>query len=320
MAEALGLDYVCVRDMPDEAVPHDPWTLLTAIGMATSRISLFTIVCDLAQRPPEVVAKAAASLDLLTRGRVEIGLHINAVAHAPAAGTRQAFGDDDRYSALEEAIRVMHLLWSSDESTPFNGKFFSLNESHPGCVPAHRIGIWLGGDSRQSGMLAGVLADGWLPDGFPALQPGDLARGSRHVDEGATSAGRDASEIQRVWTIAGTIGKDESAALFRGNARQWAEALAELAVDAGIDTFLLVGGEDPEDQLQAFALEVVPQIRGLVGEGEVPIPYGLIRAQQGAEASGVTPAEEETDDVDWVDQTSMESFPASDPPGSTSFT
>ena len=74
LAEELGLDHVGVKDHRYQSRFHDTWTLLTAIAMRTSRISLFPDVTSLPLRPPAVLAKAAVSLDILSGGRVELGL------------------------------------------------------------------------------------------------------------------------------------------------------------------------------------------------------------------------------------------------------
>ncbi len=72
--ERLGLDYVAVQDHPYQRRFVDTWTLLSMIAASTERIGLFPDVASLPLRPPAVLAKAAASLDVLSGGRVELGL------------------------------------------------------------------------------------------------------------------------------------------------------------------------------------------------------------------------------------------------------
>jgi alkanesulfonate monooxygenase SsuD/methylene tetrahydromethanopterin reductase-like flavin-dependent oxidoreductase (luciferase family) len=320
LAETLGLDYVGVQEHLYSADYHDTWTLLTAIGTATSRISLFTTVADLHLRSPSMLAKAAASLDLLTGGRLEVALDVGILWKQLVALGGEKGTDETALAALEEAMQVMHLMWIGDRSLHFKGAFYELAELEPGLAPARPVNIWLGVNEPQALALTGRLANGWIADCYPRLQPGDLAGLSKQLDDAATLAGRQHSEIQRVWNIKGTIGSQESTTYFEGSPRQWAEALAQLAVNVGIDTFLLMEGEDAEEQLERFALEVVPLTREVVEQAPgASITTGLSRAIQGAKASGPTRAEEETDNVDWVDATSMESFPASDPPASASF-
>ena len=73
-AEELGFDLIGVQDHPYQRRFYDTWTLLTAIAMRTKHVTVFTDVANLPLRPPAMLAKAAASLDLLSGGRVELGL------------------------------------------------------------------------------------------------------------------------------------------------------------------------------------------------------------------------------------------------------
>src|SRR6266850_3213026 len=73
-ADDLGFELIGVQDHPYQRRFHDTWTLLTAIAMRTKRASVFPDVANLPLRPPAVLAKAAASLDILSGGRLELGL------------------------------------------------------------------------------------------------------------------------------------------------------------------------------------------------------------------------------------------------------
>jgi hypothetical protein len=314
LAEELGLDYVGIHDLPDNALDHDMWTLFTAIGVATSRISLFTNVADLQSRPPTMLAKAVASLDSLTGSRrVEVGLRAGALTNPIVDRGGEKSSDKEALDALEEAIQAMRLMWAGERSTSL-----TANEQS-GSTSVQSIGIWLAAIEPHTLELAARLADGWIFASHLVIQPDALMMLSKQIDEAAASTGREASDIQRILNISGTIGNEDSDVPFQGSAKQWAESLARLALDVGIDTFLLLGGEDAEEQLEKFGKEVVPYTREIMAHAP-GVTTGLSRAYQGAAASGATPAEEETDDVDWVDETSMESFPASDPPASSSFT
>src|SRR5438132_14179503 len=74
LADELGYEVVGVQDHPYQRRFFDTWTLLTAIAMRTERITVFPDVANLPLRPPAVLAKAAASPDLLSGGRLELGL------------------------------------------------------------------------------------------------------------------------------------------------------------------------------------------------------------------------------------------------------
>lgn len=72
--ERRGLDYIGIQDHPYQRRFLDTWTLLSAIAATTTRVGLFPDVACLPLRPPAVLAKAAASLDVLSGGRFELGL------------------------------------------------------------------------------------------------------------------------------------------------------------------------------------------------------------------------------------------------------
>jgi hypothetical protein len=316
LAEGLGLDYVGIQDLPDD----DMWTLFTAVGVATSRISLFTNVADLQSRPPATIAKTIASLDSLTGSRrVEVGLQASTRGDTTTNRRDDNPRDQEALTALEEAIQAMRRMWESKDTAGSDSTSNQQSDLQSTPAPVRSTGIWLAAIEPHTLELAARLADGWILPFDLGIQPDKLAMLSKQIDEAARSAGRETSQIQKILNLSGAISNEDSPTPFQGSARQWAESLAKLALEVGIDTFLFTEGEDAEEQLEKFGNEVVPYVRDIMAHAP-GVTTGLARAYQGAVASGATPAEEETDDVDWIDETSMESFPASDPPASSSFT
>jgi alkanesulfonate monooxygenase SsuD/methylene tetrahydromethanopterin reductase-like flavin-dependent oxidoreductase (luciferase family) len=139
LAETLGLDYVGIQEHEDDADRHDIWTLLTAMGTATSRIALIAKGDDLPLRPPPLLAKAAASFDLLTNGRVELDL--GARSFLAALTGSEGRSDQEALAALEETIHVMRFVWSGERPVDFAGNFYPLTDADVGLAPARRIGI-----------------------------------------------------------------------------------------------------------------------------------------------------------------------------------
>ena len=111
-ADRRGLDLFGVQDHPYQRRFLDTWTLLTAVAARTERIRVFPDVANLPLRPPAMLAKAVASLDILSGGRVELGLGAGGFWDAIAAmgGPRRRPGE--AVEALEEAMDVLELLWS----------------------------------------------------------------------------------------------------------------------------------------------------------------------------------------------------------------
>ncbi|MGA8921553.1 MAG: LLM class flavin-dependent oxidoreductase, partial [Candidatus Dormiibacterota bacterium] len=144
LADDLGFDLVGIQDHPYQHRFLDTWTLLTAIAVRTSRITVFPDVVNVPLRPPAVLAKAAASLDLLTGGRLELGLGAGGSWEAIKSIGGPVRTRGESVSALEEAIQVIRLMWSGERGVRFAGEFYQLDGVHTGPAPAHPIGIWLG--------------------------------------------------------------------------------------------------------------------------------------------------------------------------------
>src|SRR5438067_10876144 len=132
IADEVGFDLIGVQDHPYQWRFFDTMTLLTAMAMRTHRITLFPDVASLPMRPPAVLAKAAASLDVLSGGRFELGLGAGGLPDVIAGfgGPRRAPGES--VEALEEAIDVIRLLWSEERSVSFDGKHYRLDDARPG--------------------------------------------------------------------------------------------------------------------------------------------------------------------------------------------
>src|SRR5439155_15354040 len=139
IADEVGFDLIGVQDHPYQWRFFDTMTLLTAMAMRTHRITLFLDVASLPLRPPAVMAKAAASIDVLSGGRFELGLGAGGLPDLIAnfGGPRRTPAES--VEALEEAIEVIRLLWSEQRSVSFEGSHYRLHDARPGPLPAHPI-------------------------------------------------------------------------------------------------------------------------------------------------------------------------------------
>jgi alkanesulfonate monooxygenase SsuD/methylene tetrahydromethanopterin reductase-like flavin-dependent oxidoreductase (luciferase family) len=259
-AERLGLDYIAVQDHPYQRRFVDTWTLLSMIAATTSRIGLFPDVANLPLRPPAVLAKAAASIDVLSGGRFELGLGAGGFWDAIEAygGPRRTPGD--ALAALEEAIEVIRKVWSGERNLRFEGQHYRLHGAHSGPVPAHPIGIWLGVTGPRALKLAGKVADGWVPSFRGDLDK--IADMTKQLNDAAAEAGRDPASIRRILNVNGVITDGASNGILQGPVNQWADELTDLAITYGFDTFIFWGEGD--GQLQRFSEEVVPAVRAQV--------------------------------------------------------
>jgi alkanesulfonate monooxygenase SsuD/methylene tetrahydromethanopterin reductase-like flavin-dependent oxidoreductase (luciferase family) len=126
VADAAGLELVGVQDHPYNRAFLDTWTLLATLAPQTRRVRLFPDVADLPLRPPAMLAKAVATLDVLGGGRVEVGLGAGALWDAIRAYGGPVRTPGEAVAALEEAIQVMRLLWQGQRGARFTRRHYRL--------------------------------------------------------------------------------------------------------------------------------------------------------------------------------------------------
>src|SRR3954468_12036737 len=196
-ADRAGLDLVGIQDHPYQRRFLDTWALIPFLAARTETIRFFPDVANLPLRPPAVMAKAAASIDLLSGGRVLPRLGAGAFWEGIGAMGGPTLTGKGSVDALEEAIEVIRLMWSGERTVKFEGEHYRLDGLHPGPLPAHPIGIWLGAYGPRMMRVVGRLADGWLPR-LPRLPLDEVPVKQRQIDEAAVAAGRDPSQIRRI--------------------------------------------------------------------------------------------------------------------------
>ncbi|WP_028046372.1 LLM class flavin-dependent oxidoreductase [Cellulomonas sp. URHE0023] len=253
-SERVGLDLVTFQDHPYQPAFLDTWTLLSWVAASTSTVQLSGNVLNVPLRPPAVLARAAASLDLLSGGRLALGLGSGAFWDAIVAMGAPRKTPGEAVTALDEAIDIIRGIWDADERAPLrvHGTFHAVDGAKRGPAPAHDIPIWLGAYKPRMLRLVGAKADGWLPSqGY--LQPGDLARGNAAIDEAAHAAGRDAREIRRLLNVGSGP---------QGSTEQWVDELVALVLQDGIATFIVASDDDRA--LAVFGQEVAPAVREAV--------------------------------------------------------
>jgi alkanesulfonate monooxygenase SsuD/methylene tetrahydromethanopterin reductase-like flavin-dependent oxidoreductase (luciferase family) len=272
-ADDGGLALVGIQDHPYQRHFFDTWSLIPTLLAETKRISFFTDVANLPLRPPAVMAKAAASLDVLSGGRFELGLGAGGIPDVISnfGGPRRTPGE--AVEALDEAIDVIRLLWSSERSVSFDGEYYRLSDARPGPRPAHPISIWVGAFKPRMLRLVGRKADGWLPS-FGVLTRDELRTGNEQIDAAAEKAGRDPRSIRRIVNVQGLIGERPAPARsslrvgylagepLAGPPGWWAETIAGFQ-DDGFDTFIFWPVDRTPGQVESLAADVIPQLHGV---------------------------------------------------------
>jgi alkanesulfonate monooxygenase SsuD/methylene tetrahydromethanopterin reductase-like flavin-dependent oxidoreductase (luciferase family) len=249
LADELGLDLVGVQDHPYQRRFFDTWTLLSYLAGRTRRVRLVPDVVNLPLRPPAVLAKSAASLDVLSAGRVELGLGAGAFWDAIEAMGGPRRSPRESVDALEEAIAILRAFWSGERSVTFEGEQYRVVGLHPGPPPAHAIGIWLGAYRPRMLRLTGRLADGWLPStGNLPLE--DVLERHRTIDEAARGAGRDPADIRRAVNVT-----------LHGDPAGWAGQLVRLAADYRFETLIAGADGDALENVRRIGEDVAPRVR-----------------------------------------------------------
>jgi alkanesulfonate monooxygenase SsuD/methylene tetrahydromethanopterin reductase-like flavin-dependent oxidoreductase (luciferase family) len=265
-ADELGLDLIGIQDHPYQWRFLDTWMLIADLLARTERIRIFPDVANLPLRGPAMIAKQAASLDALSGGRFELGLGAGGFWEAIRAMGGSVRSPGEALEALEEAIHIIRAFWSGERTIAFAGEHYSVRGLHPGPQPSQPIGIWLGLGKPRGLALAGRLADGWVPSLFWAT-PDLVPEMQQRIDDAAEAAGRDPKEIRRVYNIGGTIADGPTRGLLDGPPEHWVETLTRFAEELGFDTFVFWPADEQEAQLERFAEEVVPALRGATVPG-----------------------------------------------------
>jgi alkanesulfonate monooxygenase SsuD/methylene tetrahydromethanopterin reductase-like flavin-dependent oxidoreductase (luciferase family) len=276
-AEDLGLNIIGVQDHPYNGSYLDTWSLLAALAVSTKKIRYFADVTDLPMRPPAMLAKAAASLDIITNGRIELGIGAGAYWDAIHSYGGPRRSPAESIAALEEAITIIRLLWNYDlpkNRASFQGKYYQLDNAAAGPSPHHNIQIWIGAAKPRMFRLIGKMGDGWVIPLTTYYSREDLTIGQREIDAAAIRNGRMLDSIARIANIVGTIDERDRLSQSKGDksplvgsTSEWTDWIVS-SYRLGVDTFVFwpMVEEEGEEQLRLFAGEVIPMVRASLEE------------------------------------------------------
>ena len=237
-AEELGFDSVWVSDHffysfaryggdPTPIPSLEPLTTLAGIAAVTHRVRIGTLVLCAPFRHPALLARTAASIDLLSGGRLDLGLGAGWMREEfDAFGYR--FGEiGERFDALEESLEVLQRLFGGDPVT-YDGPTVTLRDAVLAPAPERPPAVWVGGKGGPRLLrLAARLAEGWntvwrvSPEGYAAKLP--------DVRAACDAAGRDPATFGLSVGLYSLIGHDEAAAeaaFERGRAAAPGDAMA----------------------------------------------------------------------------------------------
>lgn len=210
-AEDLGYDGLWVTDRllypvqpqtpypatPDGSLPEayktvfDPILALTFAAAYTSRIGLGTSVLVMSYRNPLLLAKSLASLDVLSGGRLRVGMGQGWSKDEHDATSTFL---KDRAARGDEVIQVLKAVWG-DDPVEFQGRFFQIPRSYVGPKPVQKPHppIYLAAYTPGAMQRVATLADGWNPAGIPAQGMAQMMQGIRGM---AQQAGRNPADLK----------------------------------------------------------------------------------------------------------------------------
>jgi probable F420-dependent oxidoreductase len=238
-----------------ETLFHEPFVLFAYLGAITTRIEFVSGIVILPQRQTALVAKQAAEVDVLTGGRLRLGVAVgwNAVEYE-ALG--ESFGNRGR--RIEEQIKVLRLLWTQPV-VDFKGRWHSIPKAGIKPLPVQGpIPIWMGGMSEPVMKRTARLADGWFPQfrTVDATARDTIARMQGYIRE----AGRDVGDvgIEGRFSIASTTPDD-----WGGAVEDW-RSLG--ATHFGLNT-MGAGLASPRDHIEA-----IRRFKEVVATSSPPVP------------------------------------------------
>ncbi|MFI5420069.1 MAG: LLM class flavin-dependent oxidoreductase [Nitrososphaerales archaeon] len=272
-AEELGLDLIGIQDHPYNGSYFDTWSLISALSMSTKRIRYFADVSDLPMRPPAMLAKASSTLDIITKGRLELGIGAGAYWDAIHAYGGQRRSPPEAVEAFEEALQIIRLLWDYGHEgrrrATFKGKYYQLDNAQTGPRPYHDIRIWVGAIGPRMLRVIGRVADEWVIPINTNISTSDIKTGQEIINATLKENGRSPTAISRISNLVGIIdeeGKFDKSpgekALFVGSISDWVEKVNSLYHELGVNTFVFwptAQGQE-ENQLRLFAERVVPKV------------------------------------------------------------
>lgn len=222
----------------DEIAIADPLVWLTFAAAVTQRINLATGILILPQRNPVLLAKECASLDMLSDGRLLLGIGVGWLEEEFRA---LGVPFEDRGARTDEYVAALRALWQQDEPT-FRGRFASFDRALSFPKPAHDIPVIVGGHTEAAARRAGRIGDGFFPWGLGADHLTGLLKAMR---EAATEAGRDPDAIE---VTAGAADVETILAL----------------ADAGVDRIVTAAFARTEDDLRRWFDDFDANVRSKV--------------------------------------------------------
>ena len=193
---------------PTTEATHEAWTLMAAFAATTSRVRLGQMCTCMAYRNPAYLAKVAATVDVISGGRVEMGIGAGWYEHEWRAYGYGFPSAGERIGALDEGVQIMTQAWETGEAT-LDGRFFQVSGArvHPRPLQEPRIPLWIaGGGEKKTLRIVARMGDYANLSGDPET----FAHKSSVLEGHCRDVGRDFAEITRSANYNVVIGETEA--------------------------------------------------------------------------------------------------------------
>lgn len=212
-AEQLGFDSIWVYDhfhtvpVPTQEPTYEAWTLMASLAAVTERVRLGQMCTCNGYRSPSYLAKVAASIDVISNGRVEMGIGGGWYEHEYNAYGYPFPKPSVRLGELDEAVQIMRLMWAEDEAS-FSGKHYTVNGAICQPKPTHgTIPLWIAGGGEQLTLRTAAKYADYTNFG----QSIEVFRHKSEVlERHCETVGRDFTEITRSMNFNMIIAPDEA--------------------------------------------------------------------------------------------------------------
>jgi alkanesulfonate monooxygenase SsuD/methylene tetrahydromethanopterin reductase-like flavin-dependent oxidoreductase (luciferase family) len=261
-ADREGLELVGIQDHPYQRRYLDTFALIADLQARTERIRFFPDVASLPMRGATMLVKAAASLDVMSGGRFELGIGAGNFWDAVAGMGGPHRTVPESVDALEEAIPISRAALDVGPERRVvrgDGPHYPVPGYPPGPAPAHRVEIWVGAYRPRGLRLIARMADGWVPSvGYVGIDA--VRESAARLDEATLAAGREPMVIRRIFNIGGAVADGPSGENpMDGPPDRWVATLTDWAGDIGVDAFIY--WHPDRRSLERFVAEVVPGVQ-----------------------------------------------------------
>ncbi|MDY6958501.1 MAG: LLM class flavin-dependent oxidoreductase [Halobacteriota archaeon] len=265
--EDLGFDSLWIPDhltFPGvSGFTVEAWSVLSVIASKTERLKLITGVTDPHRRNPALLAQTASTVDLISNGRVVLGIGAGEGMNLDPFGIKW----DKPVSRMIESIEIMRKLWASDEKNRFNydGKFYKMKKAYLDFKSVQDpIPIYIAANSPRSRKITGRIGDGWVPI---LESPDTYKEHLKQIEAGAKEARRDVKEVEpclELYTSVIRKGKLPGSAnkfSVNGNVDEVIEKIDNF-VKAGVRHFSLMNmGPSPKEVEKIYGDTIIPYFK-----------------------------------------------------------